>query len=130
MRLCWLAVRTALLAEAHHCNKDWNRINKNNLFNRSTCNYLYLNQCSAVFQRTNIDEAAVVLQALSGTAGLLLRLLHLGDLRGLTAHLTGTSEGAVDLSCRRSMKICKRLISCLKIFALISLLSLRILHHI
>jgi len=48
---------------------------------------------------TDIDKAAVVLQALLcaalGDLGFFLR----GNLGGLTTHLTGTGERAVDLAC-------------------------------
>lgn len=42
--------------------------------------------------RTNVNETAVVLDALHGTACGLLLLLLLGDLGGLATHLTGTGE--------------------------------------
>lgn len=48
---------------------------------------------------TNVDESAVVLDALHGTARGLLLLLLLGDLGGLAAHLAGTCEGSVYLAC-------------------------------
>lgn len=42
--------------------------------------------------RTNVHKAAVVLDALHGTAFRLLLLLLLGDLGGLAPHLTGTGK--------------------------------------
>jgi hypothetical protein len=51
--------------------------------------------------RTDVHEAAVVLQALAGAASGLLLLVLLGDLRGLAPHLAGTSQGAVNLACAR-----------------------------
>lgn len=56
--------------------------------------------------RTNIHEAAGVLEALHGAARRQLLLVLLVDLGGLAAHLTGTGEGSVDLSCCRSKKKC------------------------
>lgn len=53
---------------------------------------------------TDIDEAAVILQALGSTSFWLLCLLLRSDLGGLTAYLTGTSEGAVDLACNQMIK--------------------------
>jgi len=44
------------------------------------------------------DVALVVLEALEGATAGLLGLLLLGDLGGLVLDLTGTSEGAVDLT--------------------------------
>lgn len=49
--------------------------------------------------RTDVHEAAHVLGALSGAAGGELLLLLLGHLGGLSAHLTGTGQGAVNLTC-------------------------------
>ena len=54
----------------------------------------------AEHELTNIDEAAVVFQALEGATCRLLGLILRGDLGGLATHLTGASEGAVDLACR------------------------------
>ena len=48
----------------------------------------------------DVDEPAVVLDASLGTAGLLLFLLLSLDLRGLTPHLTGSGQGAVNLRVR------------------------------
>ena len=48
----------------------------------------------------HVHKAAVVLQALLGTAGRVLLLLALGNLGRLPAHLARTSERAVNLACR------------------------------
>jgi hypothetical protein len=55
--------------------------------------------CSAAPLRTDVDEAPVVLEAPASAAARLLALLLRRDLGGLAAHLTGTGERAVDLSC-------------------------------
>jgi hypothetical protein len=44
----------------------------------------------SLFQLTNVDEAAVVLEPLQGAAFGSLLLVLLGDLGGLAAHLAGT----------------------------------------
>lgn len=53
---------------------------------------------SAPKKLTNVDEAAVVLEALERTSNGLLLLLRLGDLGGLTTNLTGTGERTVNLT--------------------------------
>lgn len=52
--------------------------------------------------RTNVHKAAVVLDALHGAARRLLLLVLLGHLWCLAAHLTGTSQGTVNLTCNQS----------------------------
>lgn len=49
--------------------------------------------------RTNVDESSVVLDALCSAALGVLLLVGLCDLGGLTTHLTGTSQGSVNLTC-------------------------------
>ena len=44
------------------------------------------------FALTNVEESAGILDTLHGTARRLLLLLLLGDLGGLSAHLTGTCK--------------------------------------
>lgn len=53
---------------------------------------------------TNVHETAVVLDTLHCTACGLLLLLLLGHLGGLATHLTGTSEGSVDLACKQQRR--------------------------
>lgn len=57
-----------------------------------------INNKRLIHRLTNVHEAAVVLDALVGAADGVGLLLGLGNLGGLTTHLTGTGEGTVNLT--------------------------------
>ena len=57
---------------------------------------------SSAWSTDGVDESSVVLQTTLSTAGGLLLLLLLVHLRGLTLHLTGTSQRTVDLTTEQS----------------------------
>ena len=55
---------------------------------------------------TDVDKAAVVLQPLARPSGRLLGLLLFRHLGALAAHLSGTSQRAVDLACTHRSPQC------------------------